>query len=340
MITRRDAILTGVGLAAGLLLPSSRALAGRNRSFGVDDASFFPWETVADGVHAVVDFQTGGNVMLVSGSDGAILVDTKFPSIAKALLREASDRGPRLKFAVNTHHHGDHTGGNAVLQADGVPIVAHKNTEARIQGNWQSYSGGVTGGARFVGQFADRPTHSRVLDEAGELMNDFQHMEADDWMPSDVMAGNERTLGFGGRAAELTHFGMAGHTDNDVVVHLKDVNVIHTGDLVFAGLHPFFDPSAGVDAHGWIQVLGKVRALCDKDTVVIPGHGPVGGVSVIDDQRIYLEKLIESVQADIEAGVSKDAIVAKTYDFMNGLGFEQIRGRAIGAVYDQLSAED
>jgi len=339
MMTRRDAILTGAGLAAGLMLPGSRAIARGGALWGVggDDASFFPWERVAEGVHAVVDFQTGGNVMLVSGNDGAILIDTKFPAIARALLREAGERGPKLRYVVNTHHHGDHTGGNVVFQSAGVPIVAHKNTEARIAGNWQAYAGGVTGGARFVGQFADRATAGQVLDEAGELMTTFETLEADDWMPDDVMSGNERELAFGGRAAELTHFGMAAHTDNDVVVHLRDANVLHTGDLVFSGLHPYFDPSAGVKARSWVKVLVKARALCDDDTVVIPGHGPVGGASIIDDQRVYLEKLIEAVQKDIDAGVPKEDTVAKTFGFMDGLGFEQIRERAIGAVHDELS---
>lgn len=337
MMTRRDAILTGAGLAAGLMLPGTRALAGRPRWMTDDHETFFPWTKVAEGVHAVIDLQTGGNVMLAIGNEEAILVDTKFPSVARALLREAQHLGPRVRFAVNTHHHGDHTGGNGPLQAAGVPVVAHKNTEARIPGNWDAYSGGITGGARFVGQFRDRPTQSRVLDEAGGLMNNFQHMEADDWMPESVMQGNERTLAFGGRSAELTHFGQAAHTDNDVIVHLKDANVIHTGDLVFNGLHPFFDQSAGVNAKGWIGVLGKVRALCDKDTVVVPGHGPVGDASIIDGQRSYLENLIEAVGADIEAGVTKEEAAAKNYPFMEGLGFEQIRPRAIGAVYDELS---
>ncbi len=340
MMTRRDAILTSAGLAAGLVLPGSRARAGRRAWIRAGDReTFFPWTEVAEGVHAIIDLQTGGNVMLVSGGEEAALIDTKFPSVAQALLREASGLGPRVRFAVNTHHHGDHTGGNGPLQAAGVPVVAHKNTEARIPGNWDAYSGGITGGARFVGQFRDRPTHSRVLDEAGELMNDFQHMEADDWMPESVMSGNERTLRFGGREAELTHFGQSAHTDNDVIVHLRDANVIHTGDLVFNGLHPFFDQPAGVNANGWIDVLKKVRALCDAETVVVPGHGPVGGVSIIDGQRVYLERLIEAVRADIEAGVPKAETVEKTFGFMEGLGFEQIRARAIGAVHDEVSAE-
>ncbi|MEM9372360.1 MAG: MBL fold metallo-hydrolase [Planctomycetota bacterium] len=338
MMTRRDAILTGAGLAAGLMLPAARARAASPARLPVDDhETFFPWTRLADGVHAVIDLQTGGNVMLVTGNDEAVIVDTKFPAVAAALLREAQGIGPRVRFAVNTHHHGDHTGGNGVLQAAGVPVIAHKNTEARIPGNWDAYSGGISGGARFVGQFRDRPTQARVLDEAGELMNDFQHMEADDWMPESVMSGDERELAVGGRVAELKHFGRAAHTDNDVIVHLADANVMHTGDLVFNGLHPFFDPSAGVDAEGWIEVLRRVRSRCDDHTTVVPGHGPVGGPDIIDAQRVYIEQLIEAVRKDIDAGVPKDETLGKTFDFMEGLGFEQIRPRAIGAVHDQLS---
>lgn len=352
MINRREAILTGAGLAAGLMLPASlskaqtRVLRRPARPCLEPDApskalppSFFPWQEIAPGVHAISDFQTGGNVLLAAGSEESILVDTKFPSIARALLREAADRAPKLKYVVNTHHHGDHTGGNVVFRAEGIRVVAHPKAEPRIPGNWQSYSGGITGGARFVGQFADRPTQPAVLDEAGQLMSRFQHLEADDWLPDDLMRGNERTLTFGGKEAQLTHFGRSAHTDNDVVVHLPAANVLHTGDLVFAGLHPYFDPSAGVSAKGWIQSLKDARALCNDDTIVVPGHGQIGKPAIIDDQRVYLEKLIEAVQTDIEAGVPKEETVAKSWDFMDGLGFEQVRARAINAVHDELTAQ-
>jgi len=113
--------------------------------------------------------------------------------------------------------------------------------------------------------------------------------------------------------------------------------VIHTGDLVFNGLHPFFDPTAGVTARGWITSLQEILKLCTPDTVVVPGHGPVSNVKAVKDQLAYLEGLIEAVAAAQKAGESKEETTAQTFDFMEGLGFEGIRSRAIAAVWDELA---
>ena len=336
LITRRDAMITGLGLAAGMALTPTRAWARPTRR-SRDDGAFFPWSEVAPGLHAIVDPQTGGNCLLIVGSDAAALVDTKYPAVARALLRESNARGAPLRHVINTHHHGDHTGGNFAFNAAGIEVIAHPKAEPRILANFDQYVAQVGGGPRFVGGL-ERPTQPQVLDEAGKLTEQLAHMDASDWGPSRLMHDDRVSLTVGGRTVELTHFGQNAHTDNDTVVFLPDANVLHTGDLVFSGLHPYFDPSAGVTAKGWIAVLGKVRALCDKDTVVIPGHGATGDATIIDAQRDYLRRLIDAVQADIDAGLSKDAIAAKSWDFMDGLGFEQVRPRAINAVYDELTA--
>jgi len=339
LITRREALMTGASLAAGLAMAPSTVWARttlRRHAQPEAGTTFFPWTRLADGLHAVVDPQTGGNSLLIVGSDAAALVDTKYPAIAQALLRESRAFGPPLRHVINTHHHGDHTGGNYAFTAAGIEVIAHKKAEPRILANYEQYVGQVGGGPRFVGGL-DRPTQAAVLQEAGELTEELRHMDASDWGPSRLMESDNTTLTVGARTLQLTHFGQNAHTDNDTVVFLPDANLLHTGDLVFSGLHPYFDPSAGVTARGWIQVLAKVRALCDDETVVVPGHGAVGDATIIDKQRDYLQNLIDAVQADIDAGLPKDAIAAKSWSFMEGLGFEQVRPRAINAVYDELT---
>ncbi|MEL7472994.1 MAG: MBL fold metallo-hydrolase, partial [Planctomycetota bacterium] len=140
------------------------------------------------------------------------------------------------------------------------------------------------------------------------------------------------------RGAITRHFG-AGHTDNDLVVHAVRMNVVHTGDLIFNGLHPFFDQNAGVTSLGWINSLNEIEKLCDEETIVVPGHGPVGDKSIVVEMRRYIEQLRASVKTDIGNGVSKEDAQAKTYDFMEGLKFGQLRPIAIGAVYDELTSE-
>lgn len=344
MITRREAILTGLGAAAtAAALPRKAAASALSRYFAdpaaapAAPARFFPWTDLGDGVWAVIDPDTGGNCLLAIGSDQSLLVDTKFPYFGKALLREAESIGAKLRYAVNTHHHGDHTGGNVAFNAAGVQTVAHPKAEPRILANWQQYIQQTSGGPRAVGGLR-RPTQETVLNEAGRLADDLRHLDETDWGPTLLMTGDEMELTFGARTAQLKHFGRNAHTDNDTVIYLPDANILHTGDLVFSGLHPFFDPTAGVTAKGWIAVLEDLRKMCNADTKVIPGHGPrnKGDASLIDDQRDYLSRLVEAVQKDLDAGIPHDECVQKTWPFMEGLGFEQIRPRAISAVYNEL----
>lgn len=342
MLTRREAILTGGALAAAFAAAPSRAAgAALERLLRDEPERFFPWADLGDGLWTVIDPETGGNCLLVLGSDESLLVDTKFPYVARALLRESQSLGPKLRYAVNTHHHGDHTGGNVVFNTAGVETVAHPKAEPRILANWQQYVQQTSAGPRSVGGLR-RPTQETVLDEAGRLADDLRHLDETDWGPSLLMTGDEMELTFGGRTAQLKHFGRNAHTDNDTVIHIPDANAVHTGDLVFAGLHPYFDPSAGVTARGWIGVLRELHAMCDADTRVIPGHGGrgKGDRSLITDQIEYLERLVESVQAEIEAGVPLDEAVQKSWPFMEGLGFEQVRPRAIAAVYNELGTQD
>ncbi len=343
MMTRRDALATGLGLAAGMAFAPA-ALARRGAGFRPDDpatdpqpARFFPWADLGDGLWTVIDPETGGNCLLAVGSDQALLVDTKFAYLGRALLREAQSLGPRLRYAVNTHHHGDHTGGNIAFTAAGVEVVAHPKAEPRILANREQYIQQTAAGPRSVGALR-RPTQETVLDEAGRLADALRHADETDWGPTLLMTGDEMELSFGGRTARLRHFGRAGHTDNDTVVHLPDADVLHTGDLVFAGLHPYFDPTGGVSAVGWIGVLEELRKLCTAKTRVIPGHGQrgKGDVSLIDAQRDYLSRLVDAVRKDIDAGVSHDDCIKESWPFMEGLGFEQVRPRAISAVYNEL----
>lgn len=353
MMTRREALRTGagLGLCVGLATPRAWGRWGRagvvaSPGSGVWGAgatgageSFFPWKEVGKGVHAVVDPETGGNTLLALGSDGALLIDTKFAAVGKALAREGGAMGVRLRHAVNTHHHADHTGGNWAFNAAGVGLVAHAKAGARVLANWDGYAGQVRGGVRFVGGL-ERPGQDRVIEEAGALSVALAQMDAGDWVPTNLMSGDRATLEFGGRTAELTHFGRGAHTDNDVVVFLPESNTLHTGDLVFNGLHPFFDPGGGATALGWVETLDAARALCDGKTVVVPGHGPIGDAGVIDAQRDYLRRLIDAVRQEIDAGATREEAAAKSWAFMEGLGFEHVRSRAIGAVYDEMKGED
>lgn len=337
MMTRRQAIAAGLALTAGAALP---VRAARASAPNPADPEFFPWTALGEGVHAIIDPATGGNCLLAVDAGQAILVDTKFPAIAPALLREATARAGRLAHVVNTHHHLDHTGGNHAFRAAGVPVVAHHRAGPRIAGNFEQAARHARGGPGFVANL-DRAGQSRTLKDAGTLIEALPGMDAGDWAPTALLDEAETELRFGARTAVLRHLGHAAHTDNDTIVLIPHANVIHTGDLVFGGRHPYFDPDGGVSVRGWIRTLREARALCKDDTTVVPGHGRPGvGPSVLDRQREYLERLVEAVQAEIDRGVPHDEAVQRSWGFMDGLEGEQVRARAISAVYRELAGRD
>lgn len=331
--SRREFLIWTGAAAAGAALWPRWALAARA------DARLLSWAELAPGVHACVDPMTGGNSVIAISEGGALVVDSKYPFLGAALLADAralagagAGDGAAITL-LNTHHHGDHTGGNVAFTGQ-AKTLAHKNALPRIHGNYEP---------QFKNWVASAPTQAirsmrgneGVLRQAEALLARQDGLTAEDWVPQ-VALDDAQTLTLSGVEAEVRHFG-PGHTDNDVAVRLGGADVVVAGDLIFNSLTPYFDPEGGVTARGWVKALSALEGMCDADTVVVPGHGPVGGRALVQAQREYIEKLIEAVAKDIRNGLTKERAQSKTYEFMQGLGFIQAIPRAIGAVYDELS---
>jgi len=291
------------------------------------------WAKVSGSTRAAIDLSLGGNVlMLVSGGE-ALVIDSKFPYLGPALREDAAGaagEGGRVSL-LNTHHHGDHTGGNNAFVGRGQ-TYAHPKAIERIRGQIDNYR---TGAEAAVGQVSQNLAgNRRAIELAVEVAESAANLQADDFVPMNPVGGGSQ-IDVGELTIDIHHFG-AGHTDNDLVAHLPGENVIHTGDLVFNGLHPFFDPSGGVTAKGWMNSLSGILELCDAETVVVPGHGRIGGREIVEKQRDYIAALVAAVEEEIKKGTTKEDAQQMSWPFMDGLGFEQIKGRAIGAVYDQI----
>ena len=306
-----------------------------------------PWENPRPGVYVTdTDTSWGGNVLVAPGDGptdeaGVLVVDSKSPAFARAIRNDALAVGASTVHFVNTHHHGDHTAGNIAFVGEGRSH-AHRNCIPRIAPQHESYLNQIAGGPRT----AARLGRERVTEMARELARDLardlgaglDNPPAEAWTPENTV-GDSGTVPVEGLEVRLLHVG-PGHTDNDLIVHLPERNTVHTGDLIFNGLHPFIDRPGGASARRWLESLSTIENLCDAGTVVVPGHGPIGGVQIVRDQRAYLEQLIDAVRAAIDAGTPRDELVQQRFDFMQGLGFEQIAPRAIGAVYDELTEDD
>lgn len=329
--TRRDFLTNAGSVAAALAFAVPRAHARSGRA-----VSFFDWREVRPGVFATDLDSTGGNCMIVRGEDGSLLVDTKFPLFAGQLARDAADlTGRPLSRVVNTHHHGDHTGGN-VLFAGEVPMIAHDSAAPRVEQQFQQSIAGVTRAAQGLTQIPE-PNRDAVAADVQQLTDRLGSFTPDSWKPDTTVVAGRTGIDLGGLWLELIHFGQPAHTDNDLVVHLPERNVVHTGDLVFNGLHPFFDPSCA-DARGWIDTLGGILDLCDDETIVVPGHGPITDADGVRVQLRYIERLWDAVEAEIDAGKTVEQVQQMSWPFMDGLGFERIRPRSIAFVYAEIEA--
>ncbi|MFT7664854.1 MAG: cyclase, partial [Planctomycetota bacterium] len=215
----------------------------------------------------------GGNIGFSNGPDGMLVIDSQFdwlaPKIEAALLKLQAD-GP--SFLVNTHVHGDHTGGNAVLGKYGS-IVAHTNTRGRL------------------------------ISEAGE-----QSDAVNDKLPT-ITFDESMSLHFNGEEVKLIH--MAGsHTDTDVAVWFTGSKVLHTGDLFFAGAFPFVDVGRGGNVDRLIGSVEALLAMIPDDAKIIPGHGQVCGPAEFRVYLEMLIECRGRVAEALEAGKSLEEMVA------------------------------
>ncbi|HEX7118173.1 MAG TPA: MBL fold metallo-hydrolase [Longimicrobiales bacterium] len=221
----------------------------------------------------------GGTVGYLVNPGGVVVVDSQFPASARALIEGLNDRsGSRpVDFLINTHHHGDHTGGNVAFRGVARHVVAHAKAAEHMR----------------------RPPGGEP--PADPLYPDTTFTER--WS-ADI--GDERVT--------ATYHGRA-HTSGDVVVTFERANVVHMGDLVFNRRHPVVDRAAGATMRNWMTVLDRAARDHAPDTVYIFGHANTG-VPVTGDHtdlarlRDYFGALLAFVEAQVRAGRSRDEILA------------------------------
>jgi cyclase len=185
----------------------------------------------------------GGNMALVTGTDGSLLIDDQFaPLTAKIVATTRKLGAKQIRFVLNTHWHGDHTGGNENLGKAGAVIVAHDNVRKRMS----------------VEQFV-------------ELKGSKVPASPPKALPV-VTFGTDATFHIGDEEVRVVHARSA-HTDGDAIVHLVKANVIHMGDTLFTMSYPFVDASSGGSYAGTIAAADLVLAMADANTKIIPGHG-------------------------------------------------------------------
>jgi len=293
--------------------------------------TYFTWEQVAPGVRAAIG--GGGNVLLVSDGGEALISDAKNLGLGHTLRREAEALGTPITVAVNTHHHGDHTGGNIAFAED-LPLIANPNARRRIQQQAESIAGATNDRlSQMIDRMSQEGADGRVIDDIRTEAMEIEAAYPEAMSPNDTF-DVERELQVGSRTVLLTHVG-AGHTDGDIFLHLPEVNLIHTGDLLFVGRHGFMDQNGGVDSEGWQRSVRTMIDLCDSSTVVVSGHGEIVDRSGLERQYEYFNQLRAAVEAAVAEGRSKEEVQALRPESLADISGNP--NRNLGVVYDEVT---
>jgi glyoxylase-like metal-dependent hydrolase (beta-lactamase superfamily II) len=224
---------------------------------------------------------SGGNIAVLTGPDGKVLVDGGI-GISHARLTDALAAlgGEPITHLINTHWHFDHTDGNAWLHAAGAKIIAQDNTRKHLSGV----------------QRVEDWDYNFLPSPAGAI-------------PSEVFA-NEHSLKLNGASIGLKYYGPA-HTDGDISVAFAEANIVHVGDTYWNGIYPFIDYSTGGSIDGMIAASDANLAATTNDTIIIPGHGsPVSNRSELQEWRDMLVAVRDNVAKLKREGRTRDETVA------------------------------
>ena len=225
---------------------------------------------VRDNVYMLIG--SGGNIGLVIGEDGAFIVDDQYaPLTEKINAAIAAVTEHSIEYVINTHWHGDHTGGNENMGEAGALIVAHDNVRKRMSTD------------QFMVAF------DRTIPASPKAA-----------LPVITFA-EDVTFHLNGEEIHAFHIRNA-HTDGDAIIHFKNANAFHMGDTFFANRFPFIDLGSGGSIDGIISAANRVLSLADDDSKIIPGHGPL---SSPDDLKKYRDMLMR-VRAKVQQLVSQE----------------------------------
>jgi glyoxylase-like metal-dependent hydrolase (beta-lactamase superfamily II) len=244
----------------------------------------------------------GGNIGILKTDEGLLVIDSKYLRFAEKVMTKIIALSPKpIKYLINTHYHGDHTGGNEVV-GQNAQIIAHTNCKASLIRSLEQQKQ-KTGYTSEIKTFA-----------------------------------KEMKLKLGDENIKLLYLN-PGHTSGDVVVVFETAKVIHTGDLFFNGIPPYIDVKDGSDTGNWIKIIEKLTKEY-PDYKVIPGHGKVTDMKSYLLFADYLRFLRKEVAKAITAGKTKEQALAEIsfddFKYIEDKGFLSKKNNA-GWVYDEMT---
>lgn len=249
---------------------------------------------INDHMH-MLQWAGAGNMLLLSGKDGNILIDDQFGPLAEKInvAIQAVNKG-NVKFLFNTHYHGDHSGGNENFAKMGATILAHDNVRARLAADQRIIN--------FAQPQKAAPEAAWPVITFGNGLN--VHLNEEDVI--------------------VFHVDNA-HTDGDALYYFPKSNVLHTGDCFMKDRFPFIDRNSGGSVEGWINGVSRAINMIDDETVIIPGHGDLANKSDYKAVRDAVMTLRDKIKSQVKAGKDLEQIralnISKEFDSNFGSGF-------------------
>jgi len=274
-MAQRPRVMPAAALAAVLAasLPGGAAIA--QQDFSKVEFRTVP---VSDGIFMLQG--TGGNVGVLTGPDGVVLIDDEYTELGDKLAAAvAAISDAPVRLVVDTHWHFDHSGGNAQLGRDGAIIVAHDNVRERMSKPFSM---------EFFG--TEVPASPREA------------------LPVVTFASSV-SLHLNGQTLQVVHAPNA-HTDGDSIIFFEEANVVHMGDTFFNGFYPFIDYQSGGGIRGMVAAIDTALPRIDDNTRIIPGHGPLAGRQALVEFRDMLDTVAGRLQGRLDAGMTTEQIVA------------------------------
>ncbi|MDX1940180.1 MAG: MBL fold metallo-hydrolase [Saprospiraceae bacterium] len=251
--------------------------------------------------------ERGGTIAWMIDNQGIVVVDTQFPDTAPHLIEEIRKQSERkIDLLINTHHHGDHSGGNIAFKGIVEKVVAHQNSKANQE---------------------------RVAKA---------NNSADKQLFPDTTYDTQWSQKVGNETITMRYFG-PGHTNGDSFIHFENANVVHCGDLMFNRRFPFIDKTSGANIKNWITALKKARKTFDKDTIFVFGHAGegfevTGSMADLKGMENYLSSLLKYAKKEIKAGKTKEQFTTTKLEFIPGAPEWKGQGveRSLTSVWEEL----
>jgi len=326
-------------LAISLLAVTALAHNGTKRQA----SDIFKLQKLTDNIYVL--YGRGGNVGFIVNEDGVLVIDDQFLDIAQGIVDQIKSVTPKpIKYLINTHHHGDHTGGNGLF-IKFAQVIGHHNVRKNMLIQHEDI---VKNGpqqlkdmeARLTAMQAGDPQRESLRNQIRNLKNRIesaQKIRVQDVPAPTLTFDKEIHIYLAGEEIQIFHV-KRGHTNGDSFIYFPKQKVLHTGDMFVNKRFPFIDLPGGASTREWIESLDAIIERVDPAVSIIPGHGEVGIIADLKTFKEYLIDLRAEVSKAIAAGKSKDEMAQsiKLEKYKNWANYPQgVIGNA-RIVYDEM----